>query len=330
MRVCIAGCGTMGSIYAGNLSKMQDVELVAVFDTRQEKAQSFGLRYQSPAYTSFNEMIANENPDVVCVTMPTFLHKEYVIKAAEFGKHVICEKPISTTLSEAREMIRTCEQKQVKLFVGHVVRFFPEYRDLQRQVRSGAIGEIGVAHAKRLGPHPGTKGWYGDPAKSGGVIMDLMIHDIDFMRWTIGEVKNVFTVHKRLNDIDYALLTLRFQNGAIANLEGFWGYPGEFSTSVELAGKKGILRWDSKSAKSLTTIKKSRQDEHGDGAEIPQSPSIHDPYFYEIGHFLRCIQNGQTPIVTVEDAYKALEIVYAAIDSANTGLPVKLGEKCYE
>lgn len=330
MKVCIAGCGTMGAVYAENLTKMKGVQLVGIFDKVQEKSKSFSNQYRTRGFISFEEMMEQANPDVVCITMPTFLHKEYVIKAAEWRKHVICEKPIASNLSEAKEMLQACKQNHVSLFIGHVVRFFPEYAALKREIDSGAIGEIGVAHAKRVGPHPGANRWYGNSAKSGGVIMDLMIHDIDFMRWSIGEVKSVYTLNRKTKDMDYAMVTLRFQNGAIANLVGFWGYPGAFSTSVEFAGKKGIMRWDSNLAKSLVVTKKEEAIKTFSGAVIPQSPAKHDPFYYEIVHFLDCVQNGTTPIVTAYDACKALEVVYAAIESAETGYPVQLGGEDYE
>jgi UDP-N-acetylglucosamine 3-dehydrogenase len=330
MRVCIAGCGTMGTVYADNLCKMEGVQLAGVFDREVEKSEIFSNRYRTSGFISFEEMMKQVDPDVVCITMPTFLHKEYVIKAAEWRKHVICEKPIAMNLSEAKEMVQACKQNQVRLFIGHVVRFFPEYAALKQEIESGVIGEIGVAHAKRVGPHPGAARWYGDSVKSGGVIMDLMIHDIDFMRWSIGEVKSVYTLNKKTGDMDYASVTLRFHNGAIANLVGFWGYPGAFSTSVEIAGKKGMLRWDSDQAKSLVITKKEKAIKTSSGAVVPQCPAKHDPFYYEVLHFLDCLQNGTTPIVTAEDACKALEIVYAAMESSETGQPIQLGEGSFE
>lgn len=326
MKVAVVGCGSMGGTHANNFAKMPQVELVGVCDTLEESAKTLAERCRTKAFFSFDELMAEANPDVVSICLPTPLHKEYVLKAANYGKHVICEKPIAPTLSDAREMIDTCREKGVRLFIGHVVRFFPSYADMSRKVAAGVIGDVGVAHAKRSGSHPGrVRDWYKDPSATGGVIMDLMIHDIDFMRSLLGDVKTVFAMNRQTDRLDYALVTLRFHGGAIANLEGFWGFPGPFTTAVELAGKKGIIRFDSNKSASLQIHRSApAESKESAGVAIPRSPAVHDPYYYELQHFIDCILSGEESIVTAEDGYKAVEIALAAHESARTGAPVDL------
>src|SRR5690606_31749964 len=143
-----------------------------------------------------------------------------------------------------------------------------------------AIGRVGVAHAKRAGGHPGkAKSWYKDAALSGGVILDLMIHDIDFMRGVLGEVDTVYAMNRTTDEIDYALVTLRFRSGAIANLEGHWGYPGPFTTAAEFAGTKGIIRFDSRDAVSVRVRKRASAGGADQGrVAVPASPAWRDPY----------------------------------------------------
>ncbi|TXK85046.1 Gfo/Idh/MocA family protein [Paenibacillus sp. N3.4] len=326
MKVAIVGCGNMGAIHANNIGQLPDVDFVGAFDVRIEAADRIASLYGTTSYTSFEKMMEEADPDLVCVLLQTPYHKEYVIKAAEYGKHVFCEKPIALTVSDAEEMTAFCESKGVKLFIGHVVRFFPNYADIKNRIDAGEIGKIGVAHSKRVGPHPGkASDWYNDLETSGGVIMDLMIHDIDFFRWTMGEVKTVYTLNYRNQEMDYALVTLRFENKSIANLEAFWGYPGSFRYSVEFAANKGLIRFDSKDANSLNVNKRiSTTTSSGGKVAVPLSPSNHDPYYAELKHFIECIQTNKPLLVTPYDACKNVEIARAAIQSAIIGQPVHL------
>jgi predicted dehydrogenase len=251
------------------------------------------------------------------------LHKEYAQKTARLGIHVICEKPISLTVEDAQAVIDTCKEHGVRLFIGHVVRFFPDYVQMKQTIDAGRIGRVGTAHLKRVGSHPGdARPWFKDEEKSGGVIVDLMVHDIDFVRWTLGEVKSVYCMRRHENEYDYALVTLLFENGAVANLEGYWGYPGAFRTAAEFAGSKGVIRGDSDNAKSLQVRKVNTNTEGARFAEVPRSPSLRDPYSIELEHFITCIRENKESIVTPQDALKALQIANAARESATTGKAV--------
>ncbi|KRE75726.1 Gfo/Idh/MocA family protein [Paenibacillus sp. Soil750] len=325
MKIAIVGCGGMGNVHALSYVNMPDVELTGVCDLDIELAQALSVKTGAPAYTTFEAMLNEADFDIVSVTLPSYLHKEYTLKAAQAGKHVICEKPLALNLEDAAAMIQGCEQYGVRLFVGHVVRFFPEYVQMKQAIDEGKLGRVGVIHAKRIGSHPGdVRPWFKDSEKSGGVITDLMIHDIDFLRWAIGDVKSVYGLNQRVNDLDYALVTLLFENGAVANVEAFWGYQGPFQTAVEIAGSKGIIRSDSQKSSSLHICKAPSDSEGRRFAEVPQSPGYASPYDLEIAHFIQCIRDGSEPIVTANDAYKALEITMAALESVRTGKSVQL------
>ncbi|MFD0675816.1 MULTISPECIES: Gfo/Idh/MocA family protein [unclassified Paenibacillus] len=324
MKVAVLGCGIMGQTHARNYAVMPGVELAGVCDEQEELGAQLAADCGTTAYTQFEEMIAAVKPDVISICLPTYLHKPYVILAAQAGIHIICEKPIAPSLEEANELIRVCEQNHVRLFIAHVVRFFPNYTDMSRRIHQGGIGKVGVAHTKRVGGHPGkAKPWYGNKAKSGGVILDLLIHDIDYLRSVLGEVQSVFAMNRTSMQMDYALVTLRFQSGAIANLEGYWGYPGPFTTAVEFAGNKGIIRFSSNEVSSVRLQKApSELKESSPQVAVPSSPAFHDPYYYELMHFINCIVKDEAPIVTTEDAYRAMEIAFAAMESAESGKPV--------
>ncbi|MEH7226064.1 Gfo/Idh/MocA family oxidoreductase [Bacillus sp. JJ1566] len=327
--VLLIGAGTMGMEHAKSYYSMDDVQIVGIVDVRKEQAEQIVNGHDTKIFNTVEDAVNTlEQIDVMDICVPTFLHKEYVMKAADFGIDVICEKPLAYTLEDAKEMLEYCDKKNVKLFVGHVVRFFPQYSKAKELIAKGAIGDIGVVRTRRGGNFPaGWSDWYSDHTKSGGVILDLIIHDFDFLRWTFGEVERVFAkgiAERNLEHLDYAIVTLVFKSGVIAHVEGSWAHQ-TFSTQFEFAGKSGIIEYDSlKEEPVLLSIR--QLDEEKNGVEVPQSPLKKSPYYVELEHFLKCLKTNETPIVTAEDAYKALEISDAALKSLKTGLPVTLSK----
>lgn len=325
MKVAVIGCGIMGRTHANAYNQLQDAELVGVCDFVEEVARKEAETFNTTPYFSFEEMVKEAKPEVVSICLPTHLHKEYVMKAADLGIHVICEKPIAPTLEESREMIAYCEAKGVRLFVAHVVRFFPSYKNISNKVKAGAVGSLGVIHTKRIGSHPGAlKPWYKDISKSGGVIMDLMIHDLDYVRSIAGDVKSVYAIGRTTDDVDYALVTLRFENGAIANLEAFWGYPGAFTTAVEVSGNKGVIRFNSADSATVKVRKAADPSTGTDAIAKDLSPHLHDPYYYELQNFLNSISSGEPSEVTAEDGYEAVRLSLAALESLRTGKAISM------
>lgn len=325
MKIAVLGTGSMGSTYISNISAMPNAELVGVFDVTEERAAQGAALGNTVGFTNFDEMIEKANPDLVCVCLPTFLHKEYVLKVAKAGKHVVCEKPMALSIEDTEVMEQACLEAGVRLFVGHVLRFFPNYADLKSKVDSGLIGKVKVAHAKRYSAFPqGVEDWFKDRSKSGGVIMDLLIHDLDFLRWTMGEIDSVFTQFKEVEGKQIANVTLKFEDGAIAKASGFWGYPGEFTTSAELACEKGVVRLNNLANQTLVVKQDIVVNSNQPGVAIPSSPTLRDPYYTELAHFIQCIETNAQPIISVHDAKQAVAIGLAANESAATGKPVKV------
>jgi predicted dehydrogenase len=202
-----------------------------------------------------------------------------------------------------------------------VVRFFPEYVGIKDKIEAGELGTIGVVRTSRRSPFlTGWNDWYADWRSSGGVLVDLLIHDFDFLRWTLGNIERVYArgvQGREYNRLDYALVTLRFEDGAIAHVEGHWGYPGPFNYSIEVAGSRAILTADSTEPAALDLV--------GSRAEAPDLASGKSPYERELAHFVRCIATGEESVVKPDDAYEALRISLTATESIVKGEPVTLG-----
>ncbi|WP_082235346.1 Gfo/Idh/MocA family protein [Halobacillus massiliensis] len=325
--ILLIGAGTMGTVHAQTYQSIKDANLVGIVDFRKEKANELAKASETQAFYSLEDAVEElEQIDLIDICLPTHLHKEYVQKAADLGVHVCCEKPLALTLEEADEMMNYCDEKGVRLFVGHVVRFFPEYVQAKEKVEQGVIGKPAVVRTSRGGVFPtGWTDWYADFNKSGGLLLDLVIHDFDYLRWCFGEVERVFAknLSSRRNDRnDYSLVTLRFNNGIIAHVEGTWAHEG-FSSKFEFAGTKGIIDYDSSEVSPVRAVKKSPVQQTS-GVVVPESPLKATPFYKELSHFIECLEKDQEPIVTPQDGYKAMEIAFAAKKSAETGEPVYL------
>jgi UDP-N-acetylglucosamine 3-dehydrogenase len=311
----------MGGVHLNAYANIPEAEVVGVADPSRESAASGARLAGARPYSSYEELVAAEDVDVVDVCLPTAFHKNLAVKAARDGKHVILEKPIARTIEDAAEILEAFSGGGPRLFVGHVVRFFPEYVGIKEKIDAGELGTIGVVRTSRRSPFlRGWNDWYADWRVSGGVLVDLVIHDFDFLRWALGDVERVYArgvLGREYNRLDYALATLRFEGGAIAHVEAHWGYPGPFNYSIEVAGSRAILTTDSTEPATLDLV--------GSADQVPNLASGTSPYERELAHFVRCIATGEESVVKPEDAYEALRISLAATESIVEGKPVTLG-----
>ena len=324
MRVGLVGAGFMGGVHLNAYAGIPEVEVVGVADARIESAVAGAKIVGARPYASYEELIAAEDVEVVDICLPTAFHSDLAVRAAGEARHVILEKPIARTIEDAQEILDSFSGDGPRLFVGHVVRFFPEYVGIKERIDAGDLGTVGVVRTSRRSPFLlGWNDWYADWRVSGGVLLDLVIHDFDFLRWALGEVERVYArgmLGREYNRLDYVLVTLRFENGAIAHVEGHWGYPGPFNYSIEVAGSSALVTVDSTEPAPLELT--------GDTAtpgEIPDLASCKSPYEKELEHFIHCIATGEEPMVQAQDACEALRIGLAATESVLTGEPVTLG-----
>ncbi|HMT22487.1 MAG TPA: Gfo/Idh/MocA family oxidoreductase, partial [Promineifilum sp.] len=223
-----------------------------------------------------------------------------------------------------------CRAAGVKLTVGHVVRYFPEYALARQKVADGEIGRPAVIRLRRgtFQPRNATDNWFLDPAKSGGLMLDLMFHDFDYARWVAGEVKTVYARNVRAGrtnaPVDHGLAILTHQSGALTHVEGSWAYPPPlFRTQLEIAGNNGWLRYDSGEMAALS-LYQHRSSEDTPDVPQPGSPLSESPYTMQIKSFYNYLTGGAPPRVTAADGLAALQIALAAIESAASGEPVRL------
>lgn len=328
LRAGIIGGGTMGNVHAAAYGQMPDVELVGVYDIAPERAEAFAkARNLATVFPDAGALMAAV--DFVDVCTPTPTHAEYVLAALQAGRDVVCEKPMARTLEECVRLIAAAKATGRTLMPAQVLRFFPEYSSANALVQQGAVGKPAVVRTQRGGLFPrATNDWYGDFAQSGGVTLDTIIHDFDWLRWTFGPVERVFAKIAWVSDptldhIDYSLVTLRFASGAVAHVEGTWAEPGGFSVAAEVAGDEGLIQFDSNESVPLRVNRRQTEGQTG-GVIVPESPTSANPYFQELRHFVDSLAAGTAPSITPEDGYAAVEIALAALESARTGQPVTI------
>ncbi len=328
MRIGIVGTGFMGRTHAAAW-KNTPARLVGVHTLDPVGKEAFVSDFGGQAFDSMDELI--DQVDVVDICTPTYLHMEHVITAARAGKHIVCEKPIARTLEQGREMIRICHEAGVHLLIAHVVRFFPEYARAKEIVDNGDIGQVAVIRLSRCGFKPAANvpdSWFHNPEKSGGMMLDLMIHDFDYARWVSGEVDSVFACSATGNNVDapldHGFAILRHRNGAISHIEGSWAYPPPiFRTALEIAGSEGLIEHPAGNSNAVEMYL-SVKDGVVPSTGLPRSPLILDPYTLEMQHFYRVLTEGVTPRVTAEDGLAALAIALAASESARTRSAIRL------
>ncbi len=323
MRIGIAGTGTMADVHASAWNTI-GAELTGCTSSNPTQAEAFSQRHKVRNFGDYAELL--DTVDIVDICTPTATHKPMVLAAAKGGKHVICEKPIALTVEDAQAMIAAC--RGVRFFVGMVVRFFPQYRSAKQLVAAGRIGKPGVLRLKRVSyvPQKPPEDWYFNEAISGGMVVDLMIHDFDYVRWVGGEVDRAYALKTAAADspAQYIQTILRLKTGTIALIEGGWAYPpGVFRTGLDLSGSEGSIEWNSDQPSPLTTFIPPKPGETAT-VGLPTSGLIDDPYTAELRHAYQCIQSGAPFEVTAEDALEALRISLAVQQSLDTGKPVRL------
>lgn len=265
--------------------------------------------------------------DVVDIVTPSGTHAALARRAIARGKHVICEKPLAATAAEASIIVEEAAAAGVRLFPAHVVRYFGEYQRIKSRIAAGHIGTLAVQRFSRAGAAPESP-WFFKESTGGGVIRDLMIHDIDQALWFAGPVASVYAVQNppTIDDVVPAPVTahvvLAHANGALTHLHASWVATGmPFRTSVEVSGSSGRLRYDSAEDQSL------RIDDvvpaEGSDYMPPMSPQ-ESPYFAELADFVECLRTGSDAAVSPADGVAAVAVAEAAYESIASGAPVSL------
>lgn len=324
MNVGIIGCGTMGKLHA-KCAQTLGLKVIKCYDEVTKAGRALAKEFGAKVSESWERIVDDSDVDVVVIATPTPYHYPILERSITKGKNVFCEKPLCRTVDECAKVLRKAENSSAKVFVGHVVRYFHEFEAIREQINQGKIGEVGFIKMYRGGASPtGSKKWFQDFEKSGGVTLDCMIHDFDWLRYVFGEVNHVFCQNLlKVNKppLDYSQATIRMKNGVLALVIGTWAHAVGFRVKVEVCGSGGLIYYDSMEGPIDIQLRKKGETE---GTIIPESPVRKTPYEKEWEEFINWIEKDKEPRVNLYDAFKAVEIANACIKSSMLKQVIKL------
>ncbi|MFN8007996.1 MAG: Gfo/Idh/MocA family oxidoreductase [Terriglobia bacterium] len=325
--VALLGAGNMGWRIAQSLQRLPEVRIRYVYSRSLSRAERLSKTCGAIPLDRQERIFEDAEVPIVFDCLPTFLRWGSLQKCVASAKHVFCEKPLALNEAMAGD-IRQCLSGYGRIVtVGQVLRFFWEYARIRQMVLAEEVGQVGSIRLSRCVGYPGADSWFADREKSGGVILDLLIHDLDFLRWTCGEAKTVFaqsTTASHAGKLEYALLNIQLESGAIAHLEGSWAHPaGSFQQTVEICGSRGMLSYDSLAARSTSWLSTAKIESAPESKiSLPPIESSDDPYFSEVAQFIDAVRGKREPAVTWEDALRSCELAFAALESVRLGQPV--------
>lgn len=326
VRVGLVGCGVMGKSLATQLRTIEYAELVAACDVFEEAAKTFANEFGIWATTSLDELLARNDIDAVLIATPPHLHAEQTIASAQARKHVFCEKPMALTVEDCDRMISACQENNVNLMIGQVLRYFPTHAKVKEMVSSGELGRLLSITIYRLGggfTGVWAKDWRKSKALSGGVLMEVNIHELDYLHWVGGEVEGVFAMgrnflHSNQDYPDCVFITLKFRNGALGML-----HSSQVSIAEDYGGRadfeKGSLLfpklWDGE-------LVVQTEDRHK--VFKAKELSTENPVRRELREFVESIFERRPPAITGEDGRYAVALALAIYHSIETGNLISL------
>ena len=331
VRIGLLGAGFMGGTHAAVYSQLQNAQLVAVADANRALADALAAKYSATAYYDIDALLDDPGIDAVDICLPTFLHERCVVGAAQAGKHFLCEKPIALSLEQVDNMIAAAEKAGVIAMVGQVIRFWPEYVAIQRLLKDGVLGAPKAAHAVRLSAPPAWGNWFKDPKLSGGAVLDLHIHDLDYVYWLLGMPSSVYAIGVRspMGAWDHVSTSLNC-GGVPAMVEGSFVLPDGFpfqmlfrllGTEATVEYRFRVLGQVGERAQAETELRLYRPGKPAESVPVEAG----DAYAREIEYYVGCLAAGRQPeVATLCQARDVLSIALAARQSMETGETVRL------
>lgn len=334
--VGVIGLGFMGRTHVACYRDARDAglpcRLVAVADRDRERRSGGGSaagnistgaqaeRLFDPAevrgYADAPDLLADDAVDLVSVCTPTHTHVELALAAIAAGKHVLIEKPLAVSSAEARRVADAARDANVIAMPGMCIRFWPAYAWVRRAIESGEFGPVRSATFHRLGSAPDWSDFYRDPARSGGALFDLHIHDADFILSCFGRPDEVVSV----GTLEHATTVYRYADGpGMAVAEGGWGHDPGFGFRMRF-----VVRFEAATVE-FDLARDPQLVVHRGGRSEPVEVEPITGYDAEIRHSVRCVAEGRTPQVSCDDAVASLELLEAERRSLESGRPVTLG-----
>ena len=309
IRAGVIGVGAMGKHHSRIYSEMKGVELVGVADVDERRAAEVAAEYNTEAFTDCERLLKNDL-DAVSIAVPTSLHKEIALKAANYGVHMLVEKPIAESLKSADAIIDAVRRENLKLMVGHIERFNPAILKLKELISAGELGHIISISCRRVGPYPPR-------IRDVGIIIDLAVHDIDAISYLYGKrALSVYSIAGNSFHIkeDYASILLQYEDKKSGMVETNWLTPHKIR-KLTVTGTGGVAHAD--------YLEQSLEIwEEGGVREVEIEKR--EPLKNELEHFIHAIMNDEEPGPSGEEGKYTLYVAISAIESYEKGKNILL------
>ena len=329
MHLLVVGCGSVGRRHLGNLAKLGANKLSAVDARADRLAEASDLVPELQRFSSLDEALGSDDLDGVLICTPPHLHIAMAQQVAERGLNQLLEKPLAQNLSGVDQLMATLRNQNIWAMVGYSMRFHPGVLQVRKVVESGVLGRVlGVrAEVGQYLPdwHPDEdyRDWYmSHEEQGGGALLDLS-HEIDYLRWLLGDVAEVSAAVTHVSDLeldtdDLSELILRFETGVIGNVHVDL-VQRQYRRHCSIVGTNGTALWDYSTGAVELRMADSAQD-----ATLRYEDARNDQFVDQLSHYLACLQGKVTPLVDVADAAKTLGVVLAAKRSSAERRWVKL------
>lgn len=313
IKVGLVGIGGIGALHFNCYKNIKNAEVVAVADVRVDMAKEKLAEYPDiNIYSSLEELLESEEVDMVDICTPTYMHADMSVYALNHGVNVMCEKPMALNSVDAKKMTDAAKLSGKTFMIGHVVRFMKPYMFLKSVVDSGELGKPLQLEFKRLShiPEWSWEDWMRDRSKSGCSLLDLSIHDLDFVQYVFGKPEKVSCTYRKLkNNSDFVTSQLIY-DGMFATVTGAFYTTPDFPFAanflavfengyVSLQAGKLVKNGEEIDLKNPSATSKT-------GINLPDAGG----HQYEIQYFVDCVEKGIKPkIVTPEDACDTIELI---------------------
>ena len=324
LRAAVLGLG-LGRQRALGYLQNEHVQLSAVCDVNGQRVEQFLIEHPDVhGYTDYNEMLQKEQPDIVNVSTPDWMHLEHALKALEYGCHVLLEKPMVRSLADAETLIKAVDENGLQLMVGQNYRRTPMAVLAKQLIAEGALGTLSHAASETFQNkfrQFANSPWYASAEHPRAALLGTGIHAVDLLRFLVGEVEEAFAYgnHFAYPDFpgdDFMMVLYRFRNGVIGRVGVAYATVlprGVGGLNLRLYGSKGSLEND-----------RFFCGPNGDGDwEQRELPPMKNSFWQEVDYFVTCIQKGETPAVDAREGARNVAACLAGVESAKTGKPIK-------
>ncbi len=339
LNFALVGCGRIARRHAELLHNRQikNSQLVAVCDIDEKKAKEFGEKYDVPYFKNYHDMMKSREIDVVSVLTPSGMHAEQVVELADYGKHIVVEKPMALTLEDADRMIKKCDEKGVFLFVVKQNRFNVPVVKMREALDKGRFEKLVMGTVRvrwsRDQKYYNLDSWRGTWAYDGGVFTNQASHHIDLLMWMMGDVESVYaksgTYLVDIETEDTGVVILKFTNGALGVIEATTAVrPKDLEGSISILGAGGTVEIGGFAVNEIrhwNFTQSLPEDE-----SVRTQYSVNPPNVYGFGHqaylehVVDCVQSGKSLLVSGLEGRKSLEVINAIYESIESGREVSL------